>query len=233
MKAKKPAGSPADLPVRGARRDRPTIEQAIERLEREMQKLRQVAERGLSQAEAVEQEAKTYYDAPATKIAGREDPADAFCRIAETVYKAIALEAQLADELRTLKRRRQAAEQPVLAPEKVAREAERAERDAQAALVFKQRIKQDVKRITEQAIKAAARAAERERLLLDLDDRLGEPDIEAIIGERPISAIVALLCQGLGIVPQWRLWANERWAIREARRNVPGSPFVGLGIGLQ
>lgn len=239
MTTKKSSGAVAPINPVGSRRNRaaaqPSIDAAIEKIEREMEKLRALAEIGLGQAEEVSREMAGYFAGSGSGKPGedrRRDPIEAFERIAGAVRRAIMLEAKLAEELRALKLKR-GDEQATLRADMKARPDERAEETGGVARARKERAMQEVKRIAEQAIKAVSRWAERERLLLNLDERLAEPDIEADCGERPISAIVARLCTDLGVVPKWQLWANEPWAVREARLNVPGSPFAGRRPGLQ
>ena len=49
------------------------------------------------------------------------------------------------------------------------------------------------------------------------------------IGETPVSAVVAKVCQDLGIAVDWSRWEGEDWAIEEAEDGVEGSPFVTRG----
>jgi len=64
---------------------------------------------------------------------------------------------------------------------------------------------------------------EREDALLDaLIERLGDEDI----GRCPVSEILGRLCDYLKIQPLWQRWGSEHWAMEEARRKVPGSPYA-------
>ena len=56
-------------------------------------------------------------------------------------------------------------------------------------------------------------------------ERLDTPDLEAA-DNRPIGVIVAEICETLGVAPDWSLWQDEDWAIREAKTNAPGSPYA-------
>jgi len=44
--------------------------------------------------------------------------------------------------------------------------------------------------------------------------------------DRPIGAIVAEVCETLGVAVDWSRWEGEDWAIREAEQAAEGSPFV-------
>jgi len=67
----------------------------------------------------------------------------------------------------------------------------------------------------------------RESIRNDLQERLDdEESFEDFIGDRPLGAIVADLCRDLGVAVDWSLWADEDWAIEEARTKPPGSPYA-------
>jgi hypothetical protein len=66
----------------------------------------------------------------------------------------------------------------------------------------------------------------REEALKDLDERLDDPDVLPDFGTLPTSEIVRRICRDLSLDPLWREWLKEPWAIDEARRQVPGSPYV-------
>lgn len=51
-----------------------------------------------------------------------------------------------------------------------------------------------------------------------------EDELEAI-GDRSIGESIALICQDLGLKPDWKDWRLEEWAKQEAREETPGSPF--------
>ena len=62
-------------------------------------------------------------------------------------------------------------------------------------------------------------------LLAALAERLADEDIEQDLGRCPTSEILGRLCGNLKIQPLWQLWGGEHWALEEARRKVPGSPY--------
>ena len=45
----------------------------------------------------------------------------------------------------------------------------------------------------------------------------------------PISVTIARLCEALDATPDWTLWAAEPWAIEEAEKQMPGSPYADAG----
>lgn len=68
---------------------------------------------------------------------------------------------------------------------------------------------------------------EREDALLEaLYERLKDEDIDQDLGRCPVSEILGRLCDYLEIPPPWQRWRKEPWAMDEARRKVPGSPYA-------
>jgi hypothetical protein len=66
----------------------------------------------------------------------------------------------------------------------------------------------------------------RESIRNDLRERLDdEESFEDLIGDRPLGAIIAGICKDLGVEVEWSLWADEDWAIEEARTKPPDSPY--------
>ncbi len=55
-------------------------------------------------------------------------------------------------------------------------------------------------------------------------DRIEREDLEDV-SDKSVSEIIALICQDLGIVPDWQAWSLEPWAMDERRTQVPGSPY--------
>ncbi len=50
-------------------------------------------------------------------------------------------------------------------------------------------------------------------------------------GDRPITETVTKLCEALGLEPEWDYFADEDWAMDEARAGVAGSPYVSRDRG--
>jgi hypothetical protein len=71
-------------------------------------------------------------------------------------------------------------------------------------------------------------ASEVERLegdMGELMDALAEDDIDS----RPIGALVASLCQALGLTPDWRLHQDTAWMADEVCERPAGSPYAQRG----
>jgi hypothetical protein len=92
--------------------------------------------------------------------------------------------------------------------------------------------------------KPRAPRLEYERFDLDLDLGLDfdlddfDDDVEEDYGEghpRPVKSyldlpfgeVVALICEGIGMTPDWDAWACEPWAQEEIKTQPAGSPYVG------
>jgi len=66
----------------------------------------------------------------------------------------------------------------------------------------------------------------RDELRDALSERFTDEDVEQDLGRCPTSEIVGRLCGNLRIQPLWERWSTEQWAVEEARRQVPGSPYA-------
>jgi len=63
------------------------------------------------------------------------------------------------------------------------------------------------------AVAAASRLLDRDRTFADYADR-------------PVGEVLAQVFKALGLTPDWRLWANEDWAVAETQARPPGSPYA-------
>jgi|SRR5580658_2019848 hypothetical protein len=86
----------------------------------------------------------------------------------------------------------------------------------------------EVGRVVEEAIADHPGSEEtRESIRNDLRERLDDEEgFEDFIGDRPLGAIIAAICKDLGVAVDWSLWAEEDWAVEEARTKPPGSPYA-------
>ena len=69
----------------------------------------------------------------------------------------------------------------------------------------------------------AAEAPERAERAESLEDR-AEP-VDAYL-DRPFGEVLALICKGLGMTPDWAAWASEPWAQLEIHHRTPASPYT-------
>lgn len=115
----------------------------------------------------------------------RADLGLVFARIARAVRQTVALEARLASDA------------DVRAAIGTAAQASRAAAEHKRT----RQLKDQVRRLAEEAIGAEADGHEAENLRYDLDERLEDPAIEAELGCRPIGVIFAGICRDLGITP--------------------------------
>jgi hypothetical protein len=175
-----------DLAPPAAAADTAQADPARERTERRIRRLAQLAEIGLDLADMLRQQAR------AAKWFGTEGP-QMFACLARAVRQTTALEERLDADAR-------AREQQGVAEQ--ARRAAGAERT-------RKRQKAQVRRLVEAAIKSDADPSDAERLLVDLHERLDDPDIEAEFGNRSIGEIVAGICQDLGVTTTMSQWPDE------------------------
>jgi hypothetical protein len=221
-------------------------EREAEQIELDQQLLRRVARIGERIALSVERRAvaeAALAEAKAKAAQAAAEPADdaavvppdrpggdaalAFTRVTRAMRLNLMLAQKLGADLLARDKADQAAERAQA--EDTARAAEAA-RQARAG-----RQKEQVRYAVGTAIETEAESwaqGEREKALKDLDERLDDPDVLPDFGTMPTSEIVRRICRDLRLDPLWREWLEEPWAIDEARRQVPGSPYVdGFGDG--
>jgi hypothetical protein len=184
---------------------------AESRAERHLRLLQELAEIGMDIARAVRAEALAAVDddaaAPAPSRFGRSDPGLVFSRIARAVRQTLALEEQIA-----------------AGRDKAREEHARGRRNVEQ-LIFEQR-QEDIREFVARAVEADA--AERklpdeavERLLDDLDERLEDGAYDDALADGPIAELVERICRDLGVVPDWRIWDDQDWAIEYLREHTP------------
>ena len=88
----------------------------------------------------------------------------------------------------------------------------------------------ETRRAVEETIEASTRDPDEvEQLKQELKERLEEEDPEDIFFNRthwPIGEAIALICQDLGLEPDWDRWEARPWARKEAETSPPGSPYA-------
>ena len=102
--------------------------------------------------------------------------------------------------------------------------------DAKLEAGFKARVAERKEaKVTERkalAREAVSRQVDRDTPDRDLhrerSDRIEREQLEDV-SDKPVSEIIAIICQDLGIVPDWQAWSLEPWAMEE--RATPGSPY--------
>ena len=181
---------------------------AIERAERHMRMLAELAEIGMDLAREVRRQALDQSGAAPSAA----DLALTFSRIARAVRQTVALESKLADETRS-----GSAGRPALDVSDRWRSARR---------------KRQVRTIVGEIIEAECDTDfQADRLFKERDERLGDGDEEADFADCSIGELVARICRDLDVTPDWSLFEDEDWAIDEARTRPPGSPFAAAGSG--
>lgn len=174
------------------------VDLSIDRTERRLRILQELAEIGMNLARKVQARAL----APEADPAVVGDLVLCFSRIARTVRQTIALEARL-------ERDRQADA------------TSRAERRARDARFRAHRHKTRVRELVERAIDAEASGDAAENLLGDLNERLEDADDLAGFADRPVAEIVTHICRELDLTPPPALWDEAEWGLAGGGANGP------------
>jgi len=178
-----------------------------------------LAEIGLGMAKRVAREIE------AAEVGGLDTsvPSLAYDRIARAVRLSLMLQERLqaAEAARVKQAAAERAARPVW--EKMAEERAEARRKA-APPSRRDKAVQAVEAMIER--QAGDTQAEYDAMARTFRERLedyGERDF----ARRPLSAIIAEICNALGVEPDWTLWADEAWAVEEAEQGRTGSPYAG------
>ena len=206
-------------------------ETPAERVERQARGLREMQAIILSIARAEEQvalaraaQALNAAEAGLTPAAGSRvaqkdgaDPGLAISRIARTLRLTQAMESRLYDDLAAGPARK-------AEPEPSAEEPRRKAARMRAA-ILSATILPVVDQIIEGAEDPEGDGSDSERRHDHLDERLQDEDEIVNLGTLPIGASIARLCAQIGLTPDWSLWEDTPWAIKEAQTDAPGSPY--------
>ena len=180
-------------------------------LERQLWVLGQLAEGGLEIARAIEHRATSDDSEDAVLDAAPI----AYARVARAVRMTLMLQYKLIADLQALEA-------------KAAHEAAHANclRGTQrVGLKFdqKERIGRIISRIAEAD---GADEDEVERLAEEAAERLDQDDLYGDILTRPVSALIAQICDDLGLEPDWPQLAEEAWAKAEIENGAAGGPLA-------
>jgi hypothetical protein len=176
-------------------------------IQRQLARLERLSEIAMEMAEAVGRQARARAQGePGDEPAG---PAEAdlgeavrvFDRVARAVRLTVALQSRLVEALQALDqdRKRQARERRV-----------------------------EVKRIVGRVIdEAYDRQGVTWRSTRHVHERLDRDDIYDLL-DRPVSEVIALICNDLNLSPDWPRLAREAWARTEMASGAVGSPLAAL-----
>ena len=86
----------------------------------------------------------------------------------------------------------------------------------------------EIRRAVEETIESTSDDPDEvERLRGELKERLeDEEDVFEARFTWPIGEAIALICQDLGIEPDWDRWETPGWAVQEAKDSPKGSPYA-------
>lgn len=182
---------------------------SIERAERRLRLLEELAEIGMELARGLKQPGPAGGDAEpqgaAEAASGRRrDPAEAFAGLSRAIRLTLMLEERTDQALRDLKAGLAAARQ------------ETRERAAKAAADAADRRREDRKaRVTDLVMDAAREQisdeADLERLDLEFEERFLLGDDSWADDERPLRQVVGEICAVFDLTPDWRRWTGEGW----------------------
>jgi hypothetical protein len=85
----------------------------------------------------------------------------------------------------------------------------------------------EVRRAVEETIEATYDDLDDvERLREELKERLEEDEVFEDRNFWPTGEVIALICQDLGLTPDWDRWRSRGWARKEAEESPVGSPYA-------
>jgi hypothetical protein len=187
-------------------------------LQRQAERLEQLAEVGLRLAATLEGEAA---EARAAGGPVRDGVAMAFGRVSRAVRLSVLLHARLLSDMDEADRRGRY----VSPMDREAEDARLADEEARRdpAYGHKARVEAIVGRVARAEIDDEDRL---ERLTTEAAERLDDEDLYGDVLTRPVGELVALICRDLGLDPDWERLSQEAWARAEIAAAPPGSPFL-------
>ena len=197
--------------MRAARSHAPADDSALPdgweraRLERQLAELDRLADMGMALAGAIHR--RVTEDDGSASVADLQHAAIDFSRVARAVRLTFALQSRLIAEFK--------------APAGAARAAGAATGERQPLEVrwigqlspAEKARRERLKRVVRTVAESEGRDAETvERLALDAAERVEDDEIFGDMMARPFAEIVAVICQDLGLKPDWDSFADEVWA---------------------
>jgi hypothetical protein len=199
---------------------------------------RNLTRRVVAETEAAEAAAEAGEPEPAPRRGAVVDPALSFSRLSRAVRLTLALEAQTYRQIEEAARRRAAANDDGSGDDASTRDDLMTPDGQIDYAAIRRRLNPKIhgetdfetRRAVEETIEASTcDPDEVERLKTELKERLETEDPDDIFFIRthwPIGEAIALICQDLGLDPDWDRWENRRWARKEAETSPPGSPYA-------
>jgi len=185
----------------------------------------------VAQAEADEAQVAAGEIAPAPRRGAVVDPALSFSRISRAVRLTLALEARVHQTIEGAGAAKDGAADDDAAADDAPGAIDYAGiaqhyRSAVHAIIHGE-ADHEIRRAVEETIEAACDDVDDvERLRDELKERLDEDEVFEGRNHWPIGETIALICQDLGLDPDWDRWATRGWARKEAQESPPGSPYA-------
>jgi hypothetical protein len=192
-------------------------------LQRQVERLEQLAEAGLRLALAIEagatQSAEASAKAEPLSAEALAKAGMAFSRAARAVRMTALLQSRLLQEMEQA-----AARTDYQRRDESFRAGQAADAEAREDPAFSHKAR--VEAIVERVARAETDDEERlDRLMTEAAERLDDDDIYGDVLTRPVGELVALICRDLGLDPDWDRLSLEAWAEAEIAAAPPGSPF--------
>ena len=182
-------------------------------LERQLWMLGQLAEGGLEIARSIERAATDQGADAAVRAAAPL----AYARVARAVRLTIMLQSKVIADLQKLESNAEIDASHAKIRQDVARPGLLRERKA--------RIQRIVGRI---AWAEGEDADQIEQVMRETGEHLDQDDIYGDVLSRPVSELVALICQDLGLKPDWPHLTEHAWAQAEIASGAAGAPLAGV-----
>jgi len=203
---------------------------------------RNLTRRVVAETEAAEVAAEAGEPEPAPRRGAAIDPALSFSRLSRAVRLTLALEAQTYRQIEDAAARREAraraANDDARGDDAPARQDFMTPEGQIDYLAIRRRLNPrihgetdfETRRAVEETIEASCDDPDEvERLKGELKERLEEEDPDEVFFNRThwsIGEAIALICQDLGLDPDWDRWEARPWARKEAETSPPGSPYA-------
>jgi hypothetical protein len=159
--------------------------------------------------------------------AGSRDWGLIYARLSRAVRMTLAMEARVVAE--HLERLAEADEAEADAEDAEAQEAVEAEtaREADAEQERLDDYRRAVQRVVEETLgEDDAEPQDVYEQVREARENLENGDDYQDFQDRPVGETIARICADLGLTPDWSRWAQEPWAVEEARDKPAGSPYA-------
>jgi len=190
-----------------------------------MQLARNLTRRVLAETEAAEAAAEAGEPQPAPRRGAPIDPALSFSRISRAVRLTLALEARTHQAIEDAALRGAVANDD--APDSPDGPIDYESIRRRMYPLLHGETDFEIRRAVQETIEAAYDDPdEAQALKAEVKELLEEDEAFWWHGQQPIGETIALICQDLGLTPDWDRWETRAWARKEAAESPPYSPYA-------